>query len=1160
MTKQLKKEQIDAINLNSNLIVPANAGSGKTFVMLQRVINFMVNKNLGIQDFLMITFSEAAASQMLSKLQAELLKKYYDSNLTPNQKKHIKNEFQKLPFADISTIDAFCYKLVKKYFYVVNVSSNCQICDEDLSDNLKEKAMQQTLNYYAQKNDEKFVELFSTYNTKRNFGVIKDIIYKMFDHIKNQVDSNWFENQIEKIYSDYEKTSVSNIINDYVVSIFSSYEKKLRDILTEATHLQCEPLKNAVEVILKDVEKINSKNSFLENHNLVFSRFNESFERIPKVDENAKELCDEFAELKSLLSKDIKEIKTKRYIHQDASVLKQDLIWCKNNVLMLFEIFKTFKKKYDDLKTARLLLDFSDLEHLAYQILCDEKVLDEIRRCYKQIFVDEYQDVNDIQEAIISKLFKDEQNTLFLVGDPKQSIYRFRNTNPQIMLDKLENFKNEKDKAEVPLFYNFRSDENILNFSNFIFSKLMTKQSADINYFEEGMFKPGISFLKSSLPNVEVCVINYEKQNDEKIVPQSIYSVKDANLQSEKDNVSARAEADFIASKISELISEKYEIFDVEQNKMRKVDFDDIAILYRARGPSLDATLKRLKELNIPIKSTSGENVFENYEIQVLVNYLKLLVNSNDDYSLVAFLSSPIINLSFDELSLIREKGTQKFCELIKEQTETNEKLKKAFDLIETGREKILNSSIYHVLNWLCETTSYKSLILSLPDSQEKLANVDAFLNDFLCHSYNNDLVGYLSYIKEQDNVSFKQTLGGEQKGISVLTMHQSKGLEFPICFVVNLSHEFNKKDLIGPALFSSKLGIGVERFDRENRFKTNTLARSAIYIDESKKSLAEELRVLYVGLTRAKNHLYVVGQAKIEKLKSDTSYLAIKKKNDYMSMILSCLSQTDINSIKLGKQTLHIKTGDKTSFKLNVITPEKIEKTEVKTHKIEPLDLDFDCVLNNAQNMSKKLKLENELSNIAFKSSVSRIMEKEDNRENNSISPKKFFVSENGFSAEQVGVIYHKVMEIIPFDLTTKEEIEEFLKENLESDEFKQVDCEKIKKCLDWLKPYLKDSQKVVREGQFYLNIEHNKIVPNSNIKEKVLIQGVVDLFIEKTDGIILIDYKTNREKDDDKMREKYKIQLDCYKIAVENARKKSVTHKILYSFFKDCEILFDK
>lgn len=1160
MSKELKKEQIDAINLKSNLIVPANAGSGKTFVMLQRVVNFIANENLSVQDFLMITFSEAAASQMLSKLQTELLKKYYEKDLTVKQKKHIKNELQKLPSADISTIDAFCYKLVKKYFYVVNVSSNCQICDEDLSNNLKEKAMGQTLNYYSQKNDEQFMELLSTYNSKRSFSVIKDIIYKMFNHIKNQVDANSFENQIEKIYSDYEKTSVSNIINDYVIFIFSCYAKKLKDLLTEATLLNCEPLKKAIEAILKDVEKINSNNSFLENHNLVFTRFNDRFERVPTVDENAKELCDEFGELKSVLGKDIKEIKTKYYIHQDASVLKQDLIWCKNNVLMLFEIFKTFKKKYDELKNVRLLLDFSDLEHLAYKILCDEKVLDEIRCSYKQIFVDEYQDVNDIQEAIVSKLIKEKQNTVFLVGDPKQSIYRFRNTNPQIMLDKLENFKNGKDKSQIPLFYNFRSDENILNFSNFVFSKIMTKQSADVDYFKEGMFKPGIEFLKSSLPNVEVCLINYEKKSDEKIVPQSVYSVKDANLQPEKDNISARAEADFVASKISELINEKNEIYDVEQKKMRKVEFDDIAILFRARGPYLDSILKRLKELNIPIKSTSGENVFENYEIQVLVNYLKLLVNSNDDYALVAFLSSPIINLSFEELSLIREKGTQKFCQLLKEQKETNEKLKKAFDLIEMGREKILNSSIYHVLNWLCEITGYKSLILSVSDSQEKLMNVEAFLDDFLYHSYNNDLVGYLSYIKEQDVVSFKQTLGGEQKGVSVLTMHQSKGLEFPICFVVDLAHDFNKKDLTGPALFSTELGIGVERFDRENRFKTSTIARSAINIDESKKSFAEELRVLYVGLTRAKNHLYVIGHAKIEKLKSDTSYLAIRKHHDFMSIILSCLSHTDINSLKLGAQTLHIKTGKNTSFKLNVITPEKVSNPEVKSEKLQSLDLDFENILNNAEKIAEKLKQENKISNIAFKSSVSRIMEKEDSRESNSISPKKFFVSENGFSAEQIGVIYHKVMEIIPFELTTKEEIENFLKENLESDEFKQVDCEKIKKCLDWLKLYLKDSQKVVREGQFYLNIEHSKIVPNSNIQQKVLIQGVVDLFIEKENGIILIDYKTNREKDDDKMREKYKIQLDCYKIAVENARKKSVTHKILYSFFKDCEILFDK
>ena len=1159
MPKELKKEQKDAISLEKNLIVPANAGSGKTFVMLNRVAHFVADKNQSVLDFLLITFTDAAASQMQSKLQQNLLNRFRESS-SFEQKKHIKEELNKLTIADISTIHTFCYKIIKKYFYVVGISANSSICDEDMADSLKEKAMQLTLNHFSNQKDEDFLMLLKSYDTKRNFETIREMIYKIFNALQNQIEENSFEERIEKVYTEYQKTSIASVINNYITNAFDYFIQKFENLKTRAQMAGCSQAVKLTESVLPKILTIKKENSFLENHNLIFKQMVGFSNKPSKVLDEDRSFVDEYGILKADLVAEIKNIKEKVLLNEDVASLKQDLLWCKTNVLTLVKMEKFFKEKYDSLKRDREVLDFSDLEHFAYKILSDEKVCDEIKKTYKQIFVDEYQDVNDVQEAIIQKI-SGKENTLFLVGDPKQSIYRFRNTNPQIMLNKLKDYESGEGKQSIPLYYNFRSDENILNFSNFLFSQIMTKESLGIDYKNDGMFECGINYPKTSIPSVELCVIPYEKKQKEKVVPTDVYSVMEAELEEDEDNIYAKTEADFIASKISTLLLGGTKIFDPDCDgidHLRQVEYKDIAILYRSKGDYLETILNRLKEYGIPVKAQSSENVLDTIEVQVLLNYLKLLVNTQDDYALTSFLTSPIISLSFDELSSLSKRNDESFCEIIKQKQNENGKIKKAFNLIEEGRLRLLNETIYDVLTWLCEKTSYKCLLLSMEDGDTKLENVKSYIDDFLGHSYNHDIVEYLSFVEENEKIDLKRSASGESDAISVLTMHHSKGLEFPICFVCDMAHEFNTRDQMGPALFSPTLGIGVQKFDRENRFKQSTIARSAIIVDEKEKSFGEEMRVLYVGLTRAKNHLYVIGKAKLNGLCHDTSFYALRHKQDYMSIILSCLKDELIESMKMGKEVIKVKTGDNTNFVINVLNPNLDEEEEQKTEE-QIIDFNAKSILDEIKQTDKIILEQTKTSNIAYKTSVSRIMEKEDSKVLHPQSVQKLLVKDDNITPDKIGTAYHKAMEVIPFNIK-EQDVETFLRDNLEFEEFKLINIEKIKKCLNWLKPIASGATNIIREGQFYLNIPYNQIVKNSNVSEKVLIQGVVDLVIEKNDEVILIDYKTNRFSNPEFLREKYEIQLQCYKIAVENAIKKAVSHKILYSFFKDCEILFDK
>lgn len=1156
--KNLKPEQEEAITLDKNLLVSANAGSGKTFVMLERVVYAITQQNASILDFLLITFTDAAASGMRTKLQKKLIDKYNEKDLPFEKKEHLKKQISLISQADISTIHTFCYKLIKKYFYILNINASSKIADEEENKDLKEKAMQQTLDFFTKEEHSNFLNLMSSYDNKRNFSTIKDITFKIFNYLQNEACPENFKSKIKEIYStNLEYSTITKVIDNYVVSSCDYFRSVFEKIGNEADKIGFLKLSDASCEVAKKLACINKEKGFKENLQNVFML---EFADKPRKtnDPLFDELSEFYAVKKNELTKELQKIKEKIYLSQDLDELQNNLVWCKDNIEMLLALEEKFEENFVNIKRERNVLDFSDLEHLAFKVLQNESINQEVSNHYKQIFVDEYQDVNDIQEGIITSIWKEDVNTLFLVGDPKQSIYRFRNTNPQIMMDKLEHFSAlQENKKAINLKYNFRSDENILNFVNFVFSKIMTPYVAKIDYSKTGMFRAGIDFPKQDLPVVELDIISVLEDKKEKQIPDQIYSVKEAKLK-EDDVLYSKSEAQVILSRIANLVDGKHQIYDVDTG-MRPVEFKDIAILHRSRGEYIDSIISELKENNVPVKSVSDEKVLNHFEVQVLFNFLKLLENSQNDYALISFLTSPIINCSFNELAKLREKSEKPFFELCKENKDNYKKLERAFSLIDEGRTRLVNGTIYEVLNWLVNKTQYKSLIASLPDGKSKLINIQVYINDFLSHSYNNSLISYLSYVENNDNIKNNSQTSGEQNAITVVTMHQSKGLEYPIVFVVDMAHQFNKDSLKGPCLFSPNLGIGVQVFDKENRYKSSTLARSAIILEENDEEFAEQLRVMYVALTRAKNHLYIIGKAKLSSLDSDLSYYSLKRKQSYMSLLLSCLGGAEIEALKMGKQNLHIKSDKDTYFDVNVFEP--IENLAQSTQKMQdtPQKLKYsDEILQNIEQNEQKTTFNK--TNIAFKNSVSRIMESEDNRISYNYSPKTFSVSENAPKADEVGNAYHKAMEIIPLSLSSLEEVSAFLKENLDFDVFNLIDCGKIVKCLKYLQKWTSKAQKIIREGKFYLNIPYNQIVAKSKISNKVLIQGIVDFVVCTKDEVVLIDFKTTRQKNDDEMRKKYEIQMECYKIAVENALKRKVTSKILYSFFKDCEILFDK
>ncbi len=1169
--KELKPEQKEAISSSQNILVSANAGSGKTFVMLQRVLHYIVEEKANILDFLLITFTDSASSQMRVKLEKELLKKFNDAQTTASQKEHLRQQIALLPQADISTIHTFCYKLIKKYFYLLNIEASCAVADQDRSEILQEKAMQNTLNQYTQEQDSDFMYLLSAYDNKRNFNTIKEIVLKIYNFLQNQPSRKKFQERIEKVYSEsLESSDICSIIDCRIVSEMDYWKEEFEKICHSAKEAGFEKLELACWDIVNKLSSVKEENGFAKNHTLLFD-YLIGFPDKPRKGKNEEwnVVSEKYATRKTDLGKDLERIRKKVYLSKNIEELQENLFWCKNNVDMLMQIEEKFAENYQQLKRQRSLLDFSDLEHLALKLLEDQTAREEISRSYKQIFVDEYQDVNDIQEEIINRIWREGDNLLFLVGDPKQSIYRFRNTNPKIMLDKVTRFtQSSEDKKAITLTHNFRSDKNILDFVNWVFSKIMTPLTAKIDYKKSGMFQAGIDFPEqaSSLPSVEINLVAVENIKKEKQIPSSVYSVKQAENKPGEEGSYAKSEAFIVASRIAELVDGKHMIFDTDyplNGGLRPVNFEDIVILHRSRGAYLDALTSELERQNIPVRNISKEKVLDEYEVQVLFNYLKLLHNAQEDFALVGFLSSDIIRCSFSELAELREKGDEDFHLLCEQYKDEFPKIAKAYDLINRGRQKLINGTIYQVLRWLIQESDYYSLVLAMPNGSARLTNVKVYLNDFLSREYNGDLVSYLSYVENNDEVKNSTQSSGEGSAVSVVTMHQSKGLEYPIVFVVDMAHQFNRGNLSGPCLFSPNLGIGVQVFDKDERYRNSTIARSAIIIEEGEQEFAEQLRVLYVGLTRAKNHLFITGKADLDKIENNISTYSLQRQKDYLSIILSGLESDQLEQLKT-KGHITIKTSPNTKFNVNIfpkIEPQTNIEQKVKKEDITHLNEgDSEQILKNIALIEQQVAVQKKNSSIAFKNSVTRIMQEEEYQTQYAFAPKTFNFKEHSVNADEIGNAYHQAMEKIPLDLDTQQEIAQFLQENLDSDTLKLLDCGKIFKCVKYLQQWSKKAQTIFRERRFYLFLPHNQVVPNSAVTDRILIQGVVDFVLCSGDETILIDFKTTREPDDERLREKYKIQMECYKIAVENALKRKVTSKIIYSFFKDCAILFDK
>ena len=1165
--------QLQAIETkNKDILVSAGAGSGKTSVMIERIVRNIIAGEVNVNQLLVVTFTNAAASEMRLKLEKALNEKLASVDLNEAQNKRLREQLELLGQSDICTLHKFCQTIIQKYFYTIDLDPSFAIGEESETAVLRTRAMNELLKECEDKKDANFMLLANTFDDKRNFEKIKNYVYKIYNFLTNQPDIQDFKSRIDLSYQgDLDNNALSKIINQYCIEMFDYFYKVFFEFKRDAEMIGYNEMIEYLTTFLNSLSCVKSTNTFTQNHFAVFNLPKIADLRIKTYSPETEDLKEKVGEVKKKFSDKLKELKEKIYISSDLHTLEQDLHDTKQVLDAMLFLVDKFTNKYLKIKKDRNILDFSDLEHYAHKILQQENVRLELSNRYKQIFVDEYQDINDIQENIISSVHK--KRDLFLVGDIKQSIYGFRGTNPQIFLEKQQSFgdKHNDENVAIDLNYNYRTDQKILDLVNWVFGALMTKTLGDIDYLPDNEMVSGIEFEsnKTSLPQVSIEIINKEKKESEPLIPTVVYRVSDAPIKEDEEDALARSEGAIIAQRIAELMTNQKQIYDAKNKTFRDITYSDITLLCGTRSKAVSIIHDTLMEYGIPVSPISQESVFEQYEVQVLFAYLNLVNNIYDDISLTTFLTSPIINLDEDSLACVRACAPERVnyyeCvfDYLDKKDEISNKLTYAINLIQEGGEHLQNDSIYNLLNYLCTKTNYYSLIGSMQDGQNRVKNVRGYINSFIGRKYNTDLSEYISSVEQAEDkpaIAPEQTVGANV--VSIETMHESKGLEYPIVFLIDTGHGFNRDSTKGDFLLHSNLGVGVWKYDSVYRTKTPTISVSAIKIAIKNKEFAENLRLLYVAMTRAKNHLFITGCCETKNLVANTSPFAVKMRNNFIELILSAFDKEKIDLLANGCDHIEYQLSINNKAIINVFPMAENIKEKLSDAKKKQIlgDIDAKTLDILAKNYNYTYKY-GKSTTTALKNTVTALNRESEAEESINLQPKQFSIAENtslsAISTEQ-GIAYHKAMQLIDFDLPDVESVRLFLLSKMSPYEMELIDCEKIFSAILNIKPLL-NGARIYREQQFLMLENYNALVKNSTLEDEILVQGVIDLIIVKNNEIYLVDYKTSASHNVEKTAQNYIMQLNCYSKAIEGALGAKVSKKFLYFFLQERLILID-
>ena len=1186
---------------DKNILVSAAAGSGKTAVLVERIITLVRDNNENIDSFLIVTFTNAAAAGMKQKIQKALYKALEDDTITDNSmKKHLRNQLNLLNKANISTIHSFCIDVLRKNFHVLGIDPNfrigdpneCQILLNDAIDEVLEKA-------YTERTDE-FVQLVECFTSNRSDKELVDILKDMYYFVLSfPRPLEWLEGSINMLKINKDKLENSEwlrIIKENIVTFLDGAQESLED----CKNICKEPGgPNAyIDTILLDLDNVNSLKSSLYNSFEGFTEnlYSMSHPRLASIRGKAKEEVDEYKidevkqireEYKKIIDS-IKKLIPNKTMDEFTEAINYMYPAMMALYTLVYDLMIVFKEK----KSDKAIVDFNDVEHFALEALSNEDISEVYKNRFKFIFVDEYQDSNQLQETLLSKIKRD--NNMFMVGDSKQSIYKFRLADVDLFNSKMETYKVDCKSLDdinqrIDLNHNFRSRKEILNATNFIFEKIMSKRLGELNYDDSVFLNVGMEFETTEENVVELNIIESDIVNEDEI---------DEEIQGME---TAQIEAYFAVSRIKKLLTEN--TYHAKTNEFKQIEYNDIVILLRSVSNWSSIFEEVFFNEGIPFYSDTGTGYFETIEIQIMINLLRLIDNIRQDIPLLSIMRSPIGKFTTEDLIKIRVKSPKiSFIDALyiyknNENDELSDKINTFINLIEKYKKDSRYAKLNDLIWQILMETDYYYFVGALPNGKIRQANL-RLLTDKAYEYEKTSMTGLYNFLKYIEKLKLSNSdeatakiLGENDNVVRLMTIHKSKGLEFQVVLLCGLNKKFNMMDVSKNILKHKTYGIAPKYINPQLRVYKETLPRIALKNVTKIETLSEEMRVLYVALTRAVDKLIMCGTVKsiasrAKKWKRGTSHYNLYSASSYLDWICSSLyNHKDASVLReaVGDDNCNIKV-DNCESNWNIkclslldinynVKDENISKedkiNEIRSFK-EQINSEYIDEINRRLSFEYKYK---KSINVPTKLSVTD-MKNLDNKDKNIENIKynipklvdipMFKEKKTEFTKAEIGTITHYVMQHLnikeKLDIDNiKNQISNMVNTNiLTEDEAKVVNVSQIVNFFNSdIGKRMTNSSKVKRETPFVIKKQANDIIKNLNEDDNILIQGIIDCYFYEGDDIVVIDYKTDVVNNNvDVLKRQYETQILAYKEALEKLTNKVVKECYLYLFDNNMQI----
>ncbi len=1212
MSVKWTKEQEKVINLrNRSLLVSAAAGSGKTAVLVQRIISMVTDKTdpLDIDRLLVVTFTNAAAAEMRERVGAAI-----ENALEQDPyNQHLQRQLTLVHNAQITTIDSFCIRILRNHFHKIDLEPGFRIADEGELKLLREDVCEAVLEEFYQKADPEFLRFADSYSGAKNDLQIKEMILKLYNYAESYP---WPKEWLETCVQQYEAANEAELEEKSWIRDFLSYlNVRVEDLITaqekllELTQESDGPYMYEASIAddLRQLEELRKCEHFsqwqaaisaIDFKNIGRSgKYEGSVAKKDAVMSGRKRMKDQIDKWKKTIFATTLEVQLER------------LTQTSKMVQMLVTLTQAFSDRFQEEKQKKNMLDFSDVEHNALRVLVDPETKEltetalEYQQQYREVMIDEYQDSNYVQETLLTAVsgVKNGNENLFMVGDVKQSIYRFRLARPELFMDKYHRFSTEESSQQrIDLHRNFRSRREVVEAVNDIFYPLMEKDLGNVAYDAEAALYVGAEY--PDYENADCC------KPELLLVP------------SQESGMERREqEAAAVAGRIREL---------VETQEIPGITYKDIVLLLRSMSGWAETYQKVFEQEGIPLIVASKTGYFSATEVQTVLSLLRVLDNPYQDIPLAAVMKSYFGKFTSEELAQIRaEYPGMPFYQCVeqfisyeeqqKEEPISNTDVAKAEklpqerekrnvsapilhlsakictfqEMLQRFRQRIPYTPIHRLLQEILDETGYRNYVAALPAGEQRRANLDMLMEKAVAYeqtSYHGlfHFIRYIDRLMKYDvDYGEAEIVSEQENAVRLMSIHKSKGLEFPVVFVCGMGKQFNEQDLNSNMIFHPEFGIGLKWFDCEKRTKANTLIHQIFAMEAKKENLGEELRVLYVALTRAKEKLILAGTCKLpeegqysgfpraEKVPFSTRYDA----KSYWDWVVPVLGM------------------ENPDYRYVIWDEARMQQEEQR--KLQDTALEHRTLLEALQNVS-----ETELAQLketfsweytwkeegAHKQKVSvselkhRAMEEQSEAAEQTLNtaqplfPDEIatpyvprFVQE---AKENAGALYgtmvHRFLECLDFaglpEFADEKQGLYFVKQQIDAlcalGRMQEADAKR----LNWRQLFgflQSDTAKrmrtaaekgtLEREKPFVMSVLANLVWEESCPEEDVLIQGIIDVFWEEADGIVLLDYKTDHVDNAQELVRRYKKQLELYADALSRfSDEKPVKEILIYSF----------